>query len=189
MIYSIILGKPNAKEVINVYQYKWRTPYSTAPSEIYNDKSELIGTITKTYNNIFMKIVDITLFNGKYFIEYVIQDPEGMVIVSSIENTNPFKKRQYTITYYDENKKTVIHLIDKRKIDIVEKTTFKYAGNLYQLEQKPFDWGRIKLDNNIIAEWKEPIKPPFNVKFNLIDKSYENKALLFIGIFHTYLNA
>ncbi|MFD0769491.1 hypothetical protein ACFQZ1_11710 [Bacillus sp. CGMCC 1.60114] len=61
---------------------------------------------------------------------------------------------------------------------------------MYELKQRPFEWAKItNLNTNlVIAEWKESIKPPFNIRFKLIEDSYKDKVLLLIGIFHSYLH-
>ncbi|WP_419095744.1 hypothetical protein [Aeribacillus alveayuensis] len=34
-----------------MYQYQWRTAYSTAPSDIFDENGNIIGTIRKTYSS------------------------------------------------------------------------------------------------------------------------------------------
>lgn len=170
-----------------LFRYKWRNANSTKPSEIFNEKNEVVGALSKTYPNIFKRIVDV-YFKGEFFVEYEIRDGSGKIRVKSKKDTSILKKRQYYLEYFIENHKYEIHLLDYKVIDIVERTVFTFNDTEYFLEKKSFEKATLKVNDCIIAEWKESIKPPFTVSFELLDDNYKDHVLLLIGVFHTYLH-
>lgn len=109
------------------------------------------------------------------------------MIFKAKANLNPFKKRQYKIDYYGNNKHDELLLIDKKLFDIVEVTDFEFEGKTYHLKKAPLQWAKLTVNNQLIAEWHIPIKPPFKCSLKLHDLNYESKVLFLIGIFHTYL--
>lgn len=173
-----------------MYHYKWINHFSVKPSEIYDNENNLIGTIRKTYSNKIIRIIDTILFNGTYFLEYELYDDNKNLKLKAKKDIDFRKRTQFKLDYYDNNEKNQISLIDKKIFDFGEITTFEFAGEIYELKQRPFEWAKItNLNTNlVIAEWKEPIKPPFNIKLKLIEDSYKDKVLLLIGIFHSYLH-
>lgn len=168
------------------YHYTWRTTYSTKPSEIFNENNEILGTINKYYPNVFCRIIDALCFEGKYFVEYRIHSSDKLIFKAKA-NLNPFKKRQYKIDYYGNNKHDELLLIDKKLFDVVEVTDFEFEGKTYHLKKAPLQWAMLTVNNQLIAEWHIPIKPPFKCRLKLHDLNYESKVLFLIGIFHTYL--
>ncbi|WJE84532.1 hypothetical protein [Bacillus sp. DX3.1] len=177
--------------MIILYYYKWRSFSSVKPTQIYDENNNIIGTIKKTYSNQFIRIIDLILFKGTYFLEYMIYDSKENLQLKAKKDIDFRKRTQFFLNYYAETEEYQIHLIDKKTFDFGEITTFEFAGEMYELNQRPFEWAKItNLNTNlIIAEWKEPIKPPFNIIFKLLEESYKDKVLLLIGIFHSYLHA
>ncbi|ALC83224.1 MULTISPECIES: tubby C-terminal domain-like protein [Bacillus] len=170
---------------MKLYQYKWRPAYFTNPAEILDENSNCIGTIKKHYSNVFIRLLDVIL-EGKYFVQYQIHQQNDLIFETKAI-LNPFKKRQYKINYYGNDKHIEFLLIDKKMFDIVEVTSFDFDGETFHLKKAPFEWGQLTVNDELIAEWHIPLKPPFTCKFKLYNSSYENMVLFLIGIFHTYL--
>jgi len=173
---------------LELFQYDWKTPYSTSFSDILDENGKCIGKIRKKYDNSFIRLIDL-FFAGKYFVQYEILDSKDQLVFDAKANTSAFKKRQYSIEYINSNNEKVnFQVIDKKMFDIVEKTDFNINGQKYNLVKVPLEWAKLSIGENLIAEWHVPIKPPFKCKLKLYDESYKDDTLLIIGIFHTYLN-
>ncbi|MGX1195918.1 tubby C-terminal domain-like protein [Metabacillus sp. SLBN-84] len=173
---------------MQLFEYNWRTNYSTKASEIFNENNENIGSIRKKYSNGLVRMLDV-FFEGKYFVEYEVLDSKNKLIFNAKANLNPMKRRQYKISYFENGEEYTIHLVDKRMLDIVEKTDFDFDGQNYHIKKVPLEWAKLTVDNQLIAEWHIPLKPPFKGKFKLHDTEYKDRVLLLIGICHTYFNA
>ncbi|MOA43621.1 hypothetical protein D3C78_1657900 [compost metagenome] len=99
------------------------------------------------------------------------------------------KRRQYFIHYEGAGGTSIIHLVDKKRLDLGEKTSFEFDGKSYQLHKPLMDWGEIKLEGRVVAKWKETLTIPPKASFRLEDPSHEQQLLLLLGIFHAYLHS
>ncbi len=172
-----------------MYEYRFLNTFSTKPSAIYNQSQDKIGSIRRYYSNPLVKGIDILALRGRVIIQYKIEDQKNNLVFESKKDPHPLKKTTFHIKYYKGDSEYYVLLKDKKALDIAEITTFAFNGETYTLEKPLMDWGKIKKDNNVIAEWKSSIKLPLKAYFNLVDSDFKEDKLFFLGIFHTYLHA
>ncbi|ASN06255.1 tubby C-terminal domain-like protein [Virgibacillus necropolis] len=171
-----------------MYEYRFFNTLSTKPATIYDENETVIGTVTKTYIKPVHKLFDL-LLKGRVFVNYEVKDSKAQIIFKSKKDPNLFKRKQYHLNYYGGKNESYIHLIDKKSFDIGEQTSFEYKGGTYELKKSVGGWAQLKKDDYLIAEWKSSLKVPFKAYFRLIDKTFKEDELLFLGLFHTYLHA
>lgn len=172
---------------MHLYEYSWHNRYSTKAANIIDEQNNTVGTIKKKYPNVFIRILDI-LLEGGYFVEYEMFDSHNQFVFNAKANLNPFKRRQYTIDYFESDHHFQVHLIDKKMLDIVEVTDFDFNGENFTLTKEPFEWAKLHLNGNLLAEWHLPFKSPFNYQLKLYNNEYLKSVLFLIGIFHTYFH-
>ncbi|WP_046234833.1 hypothetical protein [Paenibacillus algorifonticola] len=170
-----------------MYTYRLYNRYSTKEAEIRGEDGRVVGRIKRTYPNLIMRIIDI--FMEGLFTDYKVFNAEGNLKFEAIQVRNLFKKRQYVINYFTDSGTLQIHLIDKKRFDIGEKTSFEFEGKTYYLNKPLIGWGDISLDGVVVAEWKETLTIPLKADFRLVDPLHEEHILILLGIFHTYLHS
>ncbi|WP_169085670.1 hypothetical protein [Paenibacillus sp. PL91] len=171
-----------------MYTYRMYNRYSTKKSEVLNEQGEVIAYIERTYSNPLMRLLDIVT-EGAMFTDYRITDANDKLVVEANQVRTFIKRRQYYITYHSGEGTSKIHLVDKKLLDLGEKTDFEYQGKTYQLNKPLMDWGIIILDGKPLAEWKETLTIPAKANFKLVDPACNEHELLLLGIFHTYLHS
>ena len=67
--------------------------------------------------------------------------------------------------------------------------TFSFFNKEFEIQNNVGDWAYIidKDQGKKIARSKNPVTEPVSVYFELLDESYKENEILFLGILHTYL--
>ncbi|MBW7475501.1 hypothetical protein K0T92_12140 [Paenibacillus oenotherae] len=153
-----------------------------------NVQGKVVAYIERTYSNPLMRLLDI-MTDGAMFADYRITDANHKLVVEANQVRTFIKRRQYYITYHSSEGTSKIHLVDKKIMDLGEKTDFEYQGKTYLLNKPLMDWGKIIMDGKPLAEWKETLSIPAKANFKLLDPAFTEHELLLLGIFHAYLHA
>lgn len=95
-----------------MYEYRFRSMFSTKPASIYDGKGREIGVILKKYDNSLQRILDITLF-CRYIENYEIKNKDGRMVFQARRELNPLEIRQFYIDYYNGIQHSTVHLIDE----------------------------------------------------------------------------
>lgn len=172
-----------------MYKYKVYNSLTTSPLKIENcNNKSIVGFVKKSYSNLIKRVINF-IGDGKFYNSFEIYDENNKLIFQS-QQINQLKHKNYYVKYLSNASKTFsIKLIDESKITIFEKATFSFFNKEFEIQNNVGDWAYIidKDQGKKIARSKNPITEPVSVYFELLDESYKENEILFLGILHTYL--
>lgn len=172
-----------------MYKYKVYNSLTTSPSKIENcNNKSIVDFVKKSYSNLIKRVINF-IGDGKFYNCFEVYDENNKLIFQS-QQINQLKHKNYYVKYLSNTSKTFsIKLIDESKITIFEKTTFSFFNKEFEIQNNVGDWAYIidKDQGKKIARSKNPVTEPVSVYFELLDESYKENEILFLGTLHTYL--
>ncbi|MGW7797388.1 tubby C-terminal domain-like protein [Staphylococcus xylosus] len=172
-----------------MYKYKIYNKLSTSLSKIIDDDTEhIVGYIKKDYSNIFTRFIDL-IGDGKFFNSFKIYN-ENKDLVFLSKQVSPFKYRHFSIKFSNKNIEPLsLNIKDKNWFKALERADFAYSNMNFELHKNIGDWAYItnKKTGSKVARWNNPLTSPTSNYFEILDYSFTEYKLLFLGIFHTYL--
>lgn len=105
------------------------------------------------------------------------------------DETKPLRKRSQRVTYYKKDQTYSFYLKDSTVFGSTERITFSFKNMQCSIQKLPFEPAKFTVNDQLIADWRVPVKSPMTTQVRLLDENFKDDSLLIIGCLHGYYNA